>query len=73
MSLSGIKKYLHDALGISVTKGDLVKVLQKGSKALESRYDELLQALPFLGENRFMHFRQVCRRGLASYYSFTSR
>jgi transposase len=47
MSLSGIKKYLHDALGISVTKGYLVKVLQKGSKALESSYDELLQALPF--------------------------
>jgi transposase len=47
MSLSGIKKYLYDAWGVKVTKGFLVKVLQKGSKALNDCYDELLQALPF--------------------------
>ena len=47
MSLSGIKKYLHDALDVKVTKGYLAKVLRKGSNALDVCYDELLQALPF--------------------------
>lgn len=46
MSLSGIKKYLRDAMGIQVTKGYLVKVIQKGSAALETCYDELLRDLP---------------------------
>ena len=46
MSLSGIKRYLADALGVKVTKGYLAKVLQKGAKALEDSYDELLQAIP---------------------------
>jgi transposase len=46
MSLSGIKKYLRDALDIQVTKGYLVKVIQKGSAALEACYDELLRDLP---------------------------
>lgn len=46
MSLSGIKRYLKDVLGIAVTKGYLVKVIRKGSKALDTCYDELLQALP---------------------------
>jgi transposase len=47
MSLSGIKKYLLDAWDVKVTKGYLVKVLRKGSDALGTCYDELLQALPF--------------------------
>jgi transposase len=46
MSLSGIKRYLHDALDVKVTKGYLAKVLQKGSKALATCYDQLLEALP---------------------------
>lgn len=46
MSLSGIKKYLRDAMDIQVTKGYLAKVIQKGSAALEACYDELLHDLP---------------------------
>jgi transposase len=46
MSYSGIKKYLRDAMDIKVTKGYLVKVIQKGSRALEPCYDELLRDLP---------------------------
>lgn len=46
MSLSGIKKYLRDAMDVKVSKGYLAKVLQKGAKALDACYDELLQALP---------------------------
>jgi len=47
MSLSGIKKYLHDVWDVKVTKGYLAKVLRKGSNALVACYNELLQALPF--------------------------
>ena len=46
MSLSGIKRYLHDVLDVKVTKGYLAKVLRKGSNALDGCYDQLLQALP---------------------------
>lgn len=46
MSLSGIKKYLCDAMDIKVTKGYLAKVIQKCSTALEPCYDELLRNLP---------------------------
>jgi transposase len=46
MSLSAIKKYLHAAMGINVTKGYLAKVLRKASTALEPCYDELLHHLP---------------------------
>jgi transposase len=46
MSLSAIKKYLYDAMGVKVTKGYLAKVLQKGSRSLDHCYDELLKALP---------------------------
>jgi transposase len=46
MSFNGIKRYLADAMGISVTKGYLAKVVQKCSAALAPSYDELLQALP---------------------------
>jgi hypothetical protein len=47
MSLSGIKKYLHDVWDVKVTKGYLATVLRKGSNALVACYNELLQALPF--------------------------
>lgn len=46
MSLSGIQKYLDDALGVKVTTGYLAKVIQKGSAALQPCYDELLRNLP---------------------------
>jgi transposase len=46
MSLSGIRKYLQDFAGVTVTKGYLSKVLRKSSQALDCCYDELLQALP---------------------------
>lgn len=46
MSLSGIKKFLHDFAGVKVAKSYLAKVLRKGAQALNCCYDELLQALP---------------------------
>jgi transposase len=46
MSLSAIVKYLKDALDIDVTKGYLVKVIDKGAASLQSCYDELLRVLP---------------------------
>lgn len=46
MSYSAIKKYLHDAMGIKVSKGYLAKVVRKGAQSLESSYDELLHFIP---------------------------
>jgi len=46
MSLSGIRRYLRDAMDVKASKGYLAKVLQKGARALEEPYDELLQTLP---------------------------
>jgi transposase len=46
MSLTGLERYLKDALDVKVSRGYLAKVLRKGSGALESCYDELLRALP---------------------------
>jgi transposase len=46
MSMSGIKRYLADVADVRVTKGYIAKLLQKGARALESSYDQLLEALP---------------------------
>lgn len=45
MSYSTIQKFLKELLGLSVSRGQLVKVVQKASRALKSSYDELYEAL----------------------------
>lgn len=46
MSFSAIKKYCHDVLNISVTKGYLAKIIRKGMHAIRPAYEELLKNLP---------------------------
>jgi transposase len=45
-SFSTIRKYLRDVLGITVSRGQLRKVVDKVSRALEAAYDEALEQLP---------------------------
>lgn len=45
-SFSTIRKYLRDVLGITVCRGQLRKVVEKVSNALEAAYNELLERLP---------------------------
>ncbi len=45
-SFSTIRKYLRDVLGITISRGQLRKVVEKVSKALEAAYNELLERLP---------------------------
>jgi len=47
MSLTGIKRFLQDAWGTSVTNGYLAKALKKSAESMETCYNELLLALPF--------------------------
>jgi transposase len=49
-SFSTIRKYLRDVLGITVSRGQLRKVVDKVSRALEAAYNEILKQLP--QENR---------------------
>ena len=45
-SFSTIRKYLRDVLGITVSRGQLRKVVERVSKALEAAYNEILARLP---------------------------
>ena len=45
-SFSTIRKYLRDVLGITVSRGQLRKVVDKVSRALEAAYAEVLKRLP---------------------------
>ena len=45
-SYSTIRKYLRDIVGISISRGQLSKLVQKASAALEQAYNELLEHLP---------------------------
>ena len=49
-SFSTIRKFLRDVLNVTISRGQLVKVIQKVSQALKGVYDELLARLP--GESR---------------------
>jgi transposase len=49
-SFSTIRKFLRDVAHVTISRGQLAKVIAKVSAALEEPYDELLQALP--GESR---------------------
>ena len=45
-SFSTIRKFLRDVLNVTISRGQLVKVIQKVSQALKGVYDELLARLP---------------------------
>jgi transposase len=45
-SFATVRKFLRDVVGITVSRGQLAKVLAKVSQALDAPYQELLAALP---------------------------
>jgi transposase len=45
-SFSTIRKFLRDVVQVTISRGQLAKVIAKVSDALERPYEELLQALP---------------------------
>jgi transposase len=45
-SFSTIRHYLRDVLGITISRGQLLKICGKVSRSLDSAYEELLAALP---------------------------
>jgi transposase len=46
-SFSTIRKFLRDTVGISISRGQLNKLIQKASAAFKQAYDELLEHLPY--------------------------
>jgi hypothetical protein len=49
-SFSTIRKFLRDVVGVTISRGQLAKLIQKVSASLKETYDSLLDALP--GEAR---------------------
>ncbi len=45
-SFSTIRKFLRDVMGITISRGQLSKLIQKASAAFEQSYNELLETLP---------------------------
>jgi len=45
-SFSTIRTFLHDVVGVTISRGELSKIIGKVSAALEKSYDELLALLP---------------------------
>jgi len=45
-SFSTIRKFLRDVVGVTISRGQLAKLVHKVSTSLEPTYDELLSALP---------------------------
>ena len=45
-SFSTVRKFLRDVVGVTISRGQLAKVIAKVSQALEGPYQELLAALP---------------------------
>jgi len=45
-SFSTIRKFLRDVVGVTISRGQLAKLVQKVSASLEQTYDELRNALP---------------------------
>lgn len=48
-SFSTIRKYLRDVLGVTISRGQLRKLVEKVSRALEQAYNEILEQLPSQG------------------------
>jgi transposase len=45
-SFSTVRTFLRDVVGVTISRGQLVKIINKVSAALEQPYDELLKLLP---------------------------
>src|SRR5262249_58601348 len=45
-SYSTIRKFVRDVIGLTISRGQLAKIIAKVSRALERPYEELLQDLP---------------------------
>jgi transposase len=45
-SFSTIRKFLRDVVGVTISRGQLAKLVQKVSRSLQASYEELLAALP---------------------------
>jgi transposase len=45
-SFSTVRKFLRDVIGLTISRGQLVKVVAKVTKALQQPYEELLDRLP---------------------------
>ena len=45
-SFSTIRKFLRDVVGLTISRGQLAKIIGKVSRALEQPYEELLEDLP---------------------------
>jgi transposase len=45
-SFSTVRKFLRDVAGVTISRGQLAKLVQKVSASLQQTYDELLGALP---------------------------
>jgi transposase len=45
-SFSTIRKFLRDVVGVTISRGQLSKLIQKASAAFEQAYNELLECLP---------------------------
>ena len=41
-----IRKFLRDVIGVTISRGQLSKLIQKASAAFEQAYNELLEYLP---------------------------
>jgi len=46
-SFSTIRKFLRDIVGVTISRGQLSKLIQKASAAFEQAYNELLEYLPY--------------------------
>src|SRR4051794_38334808 len=45
-SFSTVRKFLRDVVGVTISRGELARIIAKVSRALERPYEELLGALP---------------------------
>ncbi len=45
-SFSTVRKFLRDVAGVTISRGELARIIAKVSRALERPYEELLDALP---------------------------
>jgi transposase len=45
-SYSTVRKFLRDAVGVTISRGQLAKIIGKVSEALDAPYEELLEDLP---------------------------
>jgi transposase len=64
-SFSTIRKFVRDVIGLTISRGQLAKIIGKVSRALEQPYDELLDHLPtqdFLNVDETGHKRNGQRQ-----------